>query len=76
MVCYWYISQCALGYQLPPPRHPSKTPPPLSSYAPPLNWQTVQASPPLFRQSFPLYWFSVSPRKSQIFQWIVKVFRP
>ena len=49
----------------------SKTPPPLSCKAPPLNLKTVQASP-LFRQSPSLYWFFVNssppPPKSWIFQ--------
>ena len=39
----------------------------------PLNWQTVQA--PLFRQSLPLYWFFMNPRKIQIFQWTTKILK-
>ena len=33
---------------------------------PPLNQQTIQAPP--FLDNPPLYWFSVNPPKSQIFQ--------
>ena len=52
---YLRNSWCALGYQ-----PPSKAPPPLSCQTP-LKLANCPSPPPLYRQSPPLYWFSMSP---------------